>query len=544
MGTTALSPHPKSGRTLSLARKLGLGALLLALGSVLACGIGIVGLSLSSARLENALNADERLKGYAALSSQISSLAFVNYEPVGKADISNTRKDRIAGLVTTINGTFRAIGTNLERDVANARGLGLNEQSRRATRGLNLARMQASFDGLVRAIDRVDTTPDRVATELTIFSSRFQPLLARAIGDEQRIKDDAYAQIARIRIWLTRAAIAVTVLTLCALAAFYIVLVRPQLGRLERLRLAAREIAAENFEARLPETTRDEIGDLFVEVNRMADQLGRDRAMLNDTIASQTEKLRAANAKLTSVDTNRRRFFADISHEMRTPLTVILMEAELAQKEAAGPQTFEAIISRARLLSRRIDDLLRISKSESGILSIEHERFDLQSAAQSAMDDLARRAERLGFSLRLAPSDPAFGPAQVIGDHNWIRQVITGLVDNALRHAGHECAIEMRIIHGAQAHMQTHMLQVIDAGAGMAQADQATAFERFARGTDQAEGSNGFGIGLGLAKWVVEEHGGTITLASPPPDENALVIGKGTMVALRFPAHTDQAAHA
>jgi len=293
------------------------------------------------------------------------------------------------------------------------------------------------------------------------------------------------------------------VLTLCALAAFYIVLVRPQLGRLERLRLAAREIAAENFEARLPETTRDEIGDLFVEVNRMADQLGRDRAMLNDTIASQTEKLRAANAKLTSVDTNRRRFFADISHEMRTPLTVILMEAELAQKEAAGPQTFEAIISRAR-----------------------HERFDLQSAAQSAMDDLARRAERLGFSLRLAPSDPAFGPAQVIGDHNWIRQVITGLVDNSLRHAGHECAIEMRIIHGAQAHMQTHMLQVIDAGAGMAQADQATAFERFARGTDQAEGSNGFGIGLGLAKWVVEEHGGTITLASPPPDENALVIGK------------------
>jgi len=150
------------------------------------------------------------------------------------------------------------------------------------------------------------------------------------------------------------------------------------LARLERLRLTAREIASENFEARLPETTRDEIGDLFVEVNRMADQLGRDRAMLNQTIATQTDELRAANAKLTSVDTNRRRFFADISHEMRTPLTVILMEAELAQKEAPSAETYPTIISRARMLSRRIDDLLRISKSESGILSIEHERFDLR----------------------------------------------------------------------------------------------------------------------------------------------------------------------
>jgi len=198
---------PKAYRSLSLSQKLGLGALLLALGSVLACGIGIIGLSQSSARLQEALHADERLEGYAALSSQISSLALVNYEPVRADDILNTRRDRVAGLVATIESTFAAIGANLERDVQGARNLGLNEQSRRATRGLNLARMQATFDGLKRSINNTAITPDRLAIELTIFSSRFQPLLANAIQEEQRIKDNAYAQIATIRSWLTRAAI-------------------------------------------------------------------------------------------------------------------------------------------------------------------------------------------------------------------------------------------------------------------------------------------------------------------------------------------------
>jgi len=357
------------------------------------------------------LNADQRLEGYSALSSQISSLALVSYEPVGEDDISSARADRIDALVATIEATFKSIGSNLEQEVGRAETLGLNEQSRRATRSLNLARMEATFNALVGRLRNTSATPDRIATDLTIFSSQFQPLLASAIQEEQRIQDSAYKQIANIRLWLTLAAVAVTALTFLTFLWFYFGLIRPQLARLDRLSVAARAIASENFDQRLPETKRDEIGDLFVEVNKMADQLGQDRAQLNDTIAQQTEALRRANDKLTGIDKNRRRFFADISHEMRTPLTVILMEAELAQKETPSAETFPAIISRARLLSRRIDDLLRISKSESGILSIERQPFDLAQAVREAVEEQQRRADRLGFSLHLDDS----GSAMAVG---------------------------------------------------------------------------------------------------------------------------------
>ncbi len=515
----------RSERAFSLSNKLGLGALILALGSVLACAIGIIGLSQSSARLQDGLNADQRLEGYSALSSQISSLALVSYEPVGVDDISSARDSRIAGLVATIEGTFTFIGLNLEEEVDRAQTLGLNEQSRRATRSLNLARMEATFDALVRNLNNPSATPDKIATDLTVFSSQFQPLLASAIQEEQRIKDRAYKQIADIRLWLTRAAVAVTALTLLTLVWFYFGLIRPQFARLDRLSVAARAIASENFDQRLPETSRDEIGELFVEVNKMADQLGKDRAQLNDTIASQTEALRHANDKLTSIDKNRRRFFADISHEMRTPLTVILMEAELAQKETPSAETFPAIISRARMLSRRIDDLLRISKSESGILSIERQPFDLTLAASEAVEEQKRRADRLGFKVQLEHSTPAM----VTGDINWIRQVISGLIDNALRHSGSKGRIALVIETSSDA--QT--IHIIDDGVGISEAEQASVFSRFERGAESK--TVGFGIGLGLAAWVVEDHGGAISLASPPPASRAIIKGKGTMITLSFP---------
>jgi len=92
-------------------------------------------------------------------------------------------------------------------------------------------------------------------------------------------------------------------------------------------------------------------------------------------------------------------------------------------------------------------------------------------------------------------------------------------------------------------------LRIIDGGNGISLADQKTVFTRFDRGGNESDPAtrssagtdpsrNGFGIGLNLAKWVVEEHGGTIALTSPPPDEYALAIGRGTMLTLTFPAPT------
>ncbi len=101
------------------------------------------------------------------------------------------------------------------------------------------------------------------------------------------------------------------------------------------MRLAASAIGRGALDTRLPVQSRDELGLLMANVNRMAARLSRrevhvaaDRAALESTIAARTADLRAANARLEAVDRSRRRFFADVSHELRTPLTVILGECD------------------------------------------------------------------------------------------------------------------------------------------------------------------------------------------------------------------------
>ena len=162
------------------------------------------------------------------------------------------------------------------------------------------------------------------------------------------------------------------------LAGYYLGLVRPLLGRLDRVARAAEAVGAGAFDRAPPVDRRDELGLVFAQINRMAARLGRarralerDRARLEATVAERTAALSAANARLEAIDAERRRLFADVGHELRTPLTVILAETELAA--AAGPvgeaelrEALEVIGARARRLNRRIDDLLRVARSESG----------------------------------------------------------------------------------------------------------------------------------------------------------------------------------
>ena len=118
---------------------------------------------------------------------------------------------------------------------------------------------------------------------------------------------------------------------------------------------------------------------------RREGRLAADRAALEDTVAARTADLRAANERLEMVDRSRRRFFADVSHELRTPLTVILGECEIAALSPAPPcadpalsgaldrdrAAFAVIRRRAFRLQRRVEDMLRVARSETGTIELE-----------------------------------------------------------------------------------------------------------------------------------------------------------------------------
>jgi signal transduction histidine kinase len=513
-----------------LKSKLAIGAALLCLSTVLIAGLSVAAMERIAERLDAGLRAEQRVARYSVLSTQVSSFIVATAEAIQAGLPPQARAARLSTFADSIEQIFDRLRRDLETAVEEARALGLDETSRRATQSLGIARMEALFAATRHTLLSGETGPDRLRGTLDTFANAFDPLLNEVVTAEIRARETILDGIAGLRRRLVVASVVLGSLSVLAATGFYFGLVQPQFRRLDFVVDAARRIGREDFAIALPAPRRDEIGRLTTETGRMAEALSaragevaRDRARLNEIVAERTEALRAARDRLTRVDEHRRRFFADISHELRTPLTVILVEAELGRKAGGTAATaFATIEARARRLNRRIDDLLRVARSESGRLALETAPFDLAEAARSALDETEAELAQAGMSAStdLPPALPA------LGDANWIRQVTGGLIRNALRHAreGGRVTISGAPCAGGAA------LRIVDAGPGIE--DPAGVFERFAQGAGSAEG---FGIGLSLAKWVIEEQGGTITVESPAAADAGRE-APGTKVEIILPA--------
>ncbi len=494
----------------------------------------MIGMERVSARIDAALVAEKRIERYSVLSTQVSTFIVVAAEAIQSGLPMDERSARLDSVTANISRTFVNLRQDLEAAVEEARALGLDEQSRRATQSIGIARMEALFLSTRDAFLSGSADRERLQGHMDIFAIGFDPLLNGVITNEVRARNAILSGIDDLRYRLTRIAFGIAAMTLIVMTAFYMGLVRPQFDRLTLLRDAARQIGQEDFAIALPDRQLDEIGLLFTETNRMAGALARRKeavdqewTRLNATIFERTEALRLANAELSRTDENRRRFFADISHELRTPLTVILMEAQLGLKGADDPApAFETIQNRALRLSRRIDDLLRIARSETGQLALSATRFDLAQILTEAAEDTRAEVQCAGMVL----DHVAAAPLTVIGDPNWTRQVVTGLIQNAVRHA----RAGGRIVLSVDRADATGHAHVTDNGPGIPPEDQATVFERFAQGRGDAK-AEGFGIGLALARWVVQQQGGHITLTSPLPRDASLGPAPGTKVTVGLP---------
>lgn len=514
----------------SIATKLSLGAALIGLVAAATSIFALYASSSLDAHVRALLAAENRLEMYSALSSQITTLA------VAALDDSidpERRQAMLEPLNATVHQTFATLQRSIGANVADAADLGLDEQSRRATRGIMVARMQALFEGI-----DVLAAGDNLQARLNIFSTGFQPLLGSAIADEQRGRDLEFKSIARIRQSLNRFSVVAVAAVLGLFALYVLALVRPMISRINHLRSAATRIGREEFAIALPGGSNDEIGRLFVELNGSAAQLAARKSeveaewkRLSQVIDERTEALQTANDALAKTDENRRRFFADVSHEMRTPLTVIITEAEIGAGENPDhAQSFDVIRARALSLNRRIDDLLRLARSETGALKIDAAPFDLTEAAAIACEDVRRSAARSGITVTME----AATAVTVLGDRNWVRQVILALIDNAIRHASGADTIRLTVaLQG-----ETGVARVIDNGGGVPETEQAQVFERFAQGSANSS-QLGFGIGLNFARTILRTQDGELTLVSPVPRALAIDEEPGTMLTLSLNSASD-----
>ena len=522
---------------LSLRARLAFGAVLLAAGTLLTAGILYFGMARVAERLDNALASEIRMARYATLSTQASTFLIIAAETVQTGLPPDIRMDRLTPVSDRLRTTFTQLRADVGEAVEAAASLGIDEQSRYGTQSLGLARMEAMLDSTLKGLATDTTEVELLRAHVDIFAASFAPLLSEAVNAEVLFRNNILAGIADLRQTLTRAAVVIAVLTVLLVLGFYALLIRPQFHRLDRLRGAAAQIAAEDFAIALPEDRRDEIGRLYSETNRMAaslqarkDEVRAEWGRLSDLVAARTAALQEANARLEQIDERRRRLFADISHELRTPLTVISMEAQLgAQGDSASRAAFRIIETRAARLNRRIDDLLRVARSDSGQLALDIQRVPLATLAAEVVAEIQTEVDTAGMELLSEPVPPI----SVEAAPNWARQTLVGLIRNAIRHA--RAGGQVRLAPVIDDDFAG--LTVTDNGPGIAPQDQPTLFERFTQAGSAP--SQGFGLGLALAAWVTEAQKGTILLSSPVPRDEALGPAPGTKIAVRLPRASD-----
>jgi signal transduction histidine kinase len=205
-----------------------------------------------------------------------------------------------------------------------------------------------------------------------------------------------------------------------------------------------------------------------------------------------------------------REFAADASHEFRTPLTVIRSSVEYLQRHPEQPvgasqEQLRDIRDEVERLAALTGDLLLLARTDSGIVELEPQAVDLAEIAEEAVHSVTPIAEERQVRLLL---DPA--PTPYVGDPLRLRQLVTILADNAIKHSPSGSTVTVRVAPTPDA---AH-LAVEDQGPGVRAEDIPHVFDRFWRARGAPAG--GTGLGLAIAAWIAERHGGTIGVTNLP----------------------------
>ena len=269
------------------------------------------------------------------------------------------------------------------------------------------------------------------------------------------------------------------------------------LAPLARVADAARGIDVAHLGRRLP-------------VRGAGDELDAVAQSFNDTLG----RLEEAVAEM-------RQFSTALAHELRTPLAALRGEIEMSllqgREESTEHQRLESQLEELDKLKRLIDQILTLARAEAGEIQLRRERLDLAGLCASIVEQIEPVATAKGVALSIETS----APVVVRGDARWLERLALNLLDNSVKFTDRGGRIVLRVgTNAAEA-----MLQVIDTGAGISADVLPHVFERFFRADPQGSSNPvGAGIGLSLAKWIVDSHGGRIEAASTPGGETRFTI--------------------
>ncbi|HUI88542.1 MAG TPA: ATP-binding protein [Anaerolineales bacterium] len=301
--------------------------------------------------------------------------------------------------------------------------------------------------------------------------------------------------LARINQDLVVGALGAVALSLLLGFFFSSTLTRP----LKDLIKATRDVAQGNLEREVPVRSKDELGDLTKSFNQMSSQLKQSRDL-------------------------RRNMTADIAHELRTPLSIILGHTEALSegKLSPVPETLDIIYDEAKRLSLLVEDLRTLSLSEAGELTLTLQPVSPNDLIDRIAGAYEPKARSVNISLE---TNTAVGLPDINADSHRISQVFGNLMENALRYtpAGGRIKLSARSVSdGIEFRVQ-------DSGPGIAEADVPYIFDRFYRGDkSRSRTDGGSGLGLAISKSVIQAHGGRIWAES--------TLSEGTTIVFVLPA--------
>ncbi len=267
---------------------------------------------------------------------------------------------------------------------------------------------------------------------------------------------------------------------------------------LDQLRQAARTVESGELAARVPITTRDEFGVVADAFNQMTARLEKQQRL-------------------------RKQMVSDIAHDLRTPLSVMQGTIEAMQDGVLQPDKSELdnLHQEVGRLTRLVEDLRTLSLVDEGQLRLEIRPVDVATTVEQVARSLMTLAEGQKITLKARVKRPI---AAVGADEDRLVEVLTNLLDNALRHTPEGGLVN---IEASQVE-QSVEIRIQDSGVGIPEEDIPFIFERFWRGDkSRSRESGGSGMGLAIARQLVELHGGTISAQSK--------VGEGTIFTVRLP---------
>jgi two-component system, OmpR family, sensor kinase len=333
-------------------------------------------------------------------------------------------------------------------------------------------------------------------------SSSYAAKLAAISPDAAQLHVQGYTELSER---VARVAVISSVGTVLAIGALSAFAIRRGLRPLDTIAGTAAEIGSGDLTRRVPTANPDtEIGRLGTALNTML------------------ERLESAFRDKESSEARLRRFVADASHELRTPIATIRGYAELFRRGAAErPNHLAEVISRVESEATRmgtlVDELLLLARLDQG-RPLEREAVELTALATDAVNDAlaTQPTRRIGLEHT--------GPLIITGDPGRLRQALANVLSNVLAHTPVDASATVRLY----ADGEHAVIEVADTGPGLAEHEQARVFERFYR-SERARGRDigGSGLGLPIVESVATAHGGNATLTSER--------GHGTTVRITLP---------